>query len=536
MAKKKTGKRQRPASTPEPPLPAPAELAAEAAAADAYGGLRSPYESQEIAAALDPVRLAGLVREAKQGNARELMILAEEMEERDPHYRSVLSTRKLSIVGLDPVVEPASDAARDQELAAAVRRDVVQRPQFAQLIGDALDALGKGYSAVEIVWDTARVPWRPAAYHYRHPSWFQYDRRTGAELRLFDGGEGTALPPYKFIVHQPQLKSGLAVRGGLALAAAYVALIKSVDVAAWAAFMQVFGHPLRVGKFPKNATEQDFAVLKRAVRNMGRDLGVVIPDTMVIDVVDAVKPGSSTEHFRALAEWCDGQLSKLVLGQTATTEGTPGRLGADTAQEDVRLDIKEADADQLETTLNRDLVVPYVTLNWGAQEAYPVVRLPVPRAEDVNSLIENAAKMIDRGLPVKRSEIYAKLGLTEPEEGDAVIEPPAPPPGPAGPAHALQRYVTAAMNAAGSVPPPRRNDVEADLAELIEERDWEPIMGPLHDAVREWADRMESPEEAQRRLPELLAMLNGERFVEELAADLLRARGLGDLHFSDRTG
>ena len=526
---KKTGNR-----TPAPPATPPAaELAAAAAGADAYG-VRSPYESQEIAAALDPVRLAGLVREAKQGNARDLMVLAEEMEERDAHYRAVLSTRKLSIVGLDPVVEPASEAPGDQELAAAVRRDIVQRPEFAQLIGDALDALGKGYSAVEIMWDTARTPWRPAAYHYRHPSWFQYDRRTGAELRLFDGAEGTALPPYKFIVHQPQLKSGLAVRGGLALAAAYVALIKSVDVAAWAAFMQVFGHPLRMGRFPKNATEQDLAVLKRAVRNMGRDLGVVIPDTMVIDVVDAVKPGSSTEHFRALAEWCDGQLSKLVLGQTATTEGTPGRLGADTAQQDVRLDIKEADADQLETTLNRDLVVPYVTLNWGAQAAYPVVRLPVPRPEDINSLIENAAKMIDRGLRVKASEVYAKLGLTEPEEGDAVIEPPAAAPGP-GPAHALQRYVTAAMNAAGSAPPRRRSDVEGDLDELQEERDWEPILRPLHDAVQEWTDRMESLEEAQRRLPELLALLNGERFVEHLAADLLRARGLGDLHFSDRT-
>lgn len=519
MAKQKTqktGKRR----------PAAVELREEVAAPDAYS-VRSPYASQEIASALDPVRLASLVREAKQGDARDLMILAEEMEERDAHYRSVLSTRKLSIVGLDPVVEPASEAAGDQEIAAAVRRDIVQRPDFAALIGDALDALGKGYSVVEIMWDTTGPRWRPAAYCYRHPSWFQYDRRTGAELRLWDGAEGTALPPNKFIVHQPQLKSGLAVRGGLALAAAYVALIKSVDVAAWAAFMQVFGHPLRVGKFPKNATEKDYAVLQRAVRNMGRDLGVVIPDSMVIDVVDAVKPGSSTDHFSALAEWCDAQMSKLVLGQTATTEGTPGRLGADTAQEDVRLDIKEADADQLETTLNRDLVQPYVALNWGVQEAYPMVRLPVPRPEDINSLIENAAKMIDRGLRVKASEVYAKLGLTEPEEGDTVIEPPAT--GPAAPPRAGARYLAPA--AAGAAAAAGEFD---ELQELLDDEQWEPLLQPVHDAVAGLAAECASYAEMERRLPELLGRLDSSALVRRLAIATMQARGLGDRDFAER--
>ena len=36
--------------------------------------------------------------------------------------------------------------------------------------------------------------------------------------------------------------------------------------------------------------------------------------------------------------------------------------------------------------------------------------------------------------------------------------------------------------------------------------------------AQEWTDRMGSLEEAQRRLPELLALLNGERFVEHLAS------------------
>ena len=45
---------------------------------------------------------------------------------------------------------------------------------------------------------------------------------------------------------------------------------------------------------------------------------------------------------------------------------------------------------------------------------------------------------------------------------------------------------------------------------------------------------MGSLEEAQERLPELLQRLDSSRMVERLAADLLRARGLGDIHFADR--
>ena len=77
--------------------------------------------------------------------------------------------------------------------------------------------------------------------------------------------------------------------------------------------------------------------------------------------------------------------------------------------------------------------------------------------------------------------------------------------------------------------------VRDELDELGEAQEWEPITRPLHDAVQAWAQRMESLDEAHERLPELLLSLNSQRFVERLAADLLRARGLGGLRFDDRT-
>jgi phage gp29-like protein len=97
--------------------------------------------------------------------------LAQDMELKDPHYRSVLSTRKEAITGLEVKVISASDASKDTTLAKALERDIVHNPKanLRSLIRDMFDALTKGFSVTEIIWDTAHIPWKPAAYKFRDP-------------------------------------------------------------------------------------------------------------------------------------------------------------------------------------------------------------------------------------------------------------------------------------------------------------------------------------------------------------------------------
>ena len=67
-----------------------------------------------------------------------------------------------------------------------------------------------------------------------------------------------------------------------------------------------------------------------------------------------------------LAEWLDRQTSKAVLGQTMTTDDGSSQAQA-TVHNEVRHDILKSDARQLANTLNRDLIQPYVDLNFGPQ-------------------------------------------------------------------------------------------------------------------------------------------------------------------------
>lgn len=487
------------------------------------GTLRSPWGDDMLAETLDPSRLARLLRQARDGDAVAYLSVAQQAEERDLVYRASLHTRKMAIQGLDVQVVPGDDTPAAQDAADQVQRHLVAQQWFGDLIYDLADAIAKGYAVCELRWRTTETPWLIDGYAWRDPGWYQWDRETGSRLmlRTESGGEAP-LHAYAAAIHVARSKSGPPVRGGLALPVLYYHLIKSYTAAHWAAFVEVYGYPLRLGKYGKGATAEDKDVLERAVANIGRDIGAVIPDDMDMEIVSGVVPGSATDYFQELADWCDRQTILGVLGQTATTEGTPGRLGADTEQGRVRTDILRSDARQMSATLTRDLARPWVLLNLG-QVPPPTIALVVEAPEDVAALVEAVDKLVRLGLRVRTADVYPRLRLTPPADDDEVLAAPAPP---AAPELHTALNAQAAARAAGQ-------SGEAELDELLGAVDWEPMTANIHAAVTWLAEQAGSYEEARRRLPELLDRLDSDQVTMALADTLLRARGIGDGRFRD---
>ncbi len=400
-----------------------------------------------MAAGLTPDRLRAILRAADRGEQRDYLTLAEEMEERDPHYAAVLGVRKRAVSALKPEVEAASDAARDLDVAKAVR-ELVGGPQFPALVEDCLDALGKGFAAVEIVWRRGRR-WTPERYEWRDPRWFRWDLEDGRTLRLLDDCcagrqdccagrqdccagrqncyRGVPLAPAKWIVHVPRLRSGLPARGGLARPAAAAYLVKAYAITDWTAYAEVYGMPLRLGRYGPGATENDIETLIGAVANLGTDAAAVMPDSMRIEFQQAASgAGGGAEIFRDLAKYVDSQISKAVLGQTMTTDDGSSRAQAQ-VHDAVRGDILRSDARQLAATLNRDLVTPFVRLNFGAEVAAPRLLLPAAEPEDTEALARALQRLVPLGLPVQASVVRDRLGLPDPEEGAALLRAPAAP-------------------------------------------------------------------------------------------------------------
>jgi phage gp29-like protein len=83
------------ATTPDGEIVKTRELREEKGRAT-VSGVRSPYR-QAQAPNMRPERLARLLRQADEGSTEAFFTLASEIEERDLHYRSVLTTRKLGV-------------------------------------------------------------------------------------------------------------------------------------------------------------------------------------------------------------------------------------------------------------------------------------------------------------------------------------------------------------------------------------------------------------------------------------------------------
>lgn len=494
-------------------------------AAPSLSGVRTVWD-HVVTSGLTPYRLAALLQGAAAGDASDYLTLAEEMEERDLHYRCEIGKRRLAVASLPVTVEAASDDAKDVKLADEVRA-LVKRAGFRGLLKDLLDALGKGYSVSEIIWQRG-AKWLPTAYEWRDPRFFVFDRESRRKIRLLDAeniAEGIELAPYKFIVHLPHLKTGLPIRGGIARVAAWSYLCKNYTIKDWLAFAEVFGMPLRLGKYQSGALKEDIQILKMAVANLGSDAAAVIPESMQVEFIEAGKSAGSggANLFQVLADWLDTQVSRGILGQSATTSGTPGKLGGDEAQSEVRSDIRDDDATQLSETINRDLVRPFIDLNFGPQENYPELILRAVENEDLTVLTTALKELVPLGLKVEQSVVRDKLGLPDPAGDAELLAPPKPEPPPAistplaekEPGQAQVPGEEPKAAAANRTEPPS-TDLETVLFDWAKAQSAEAAEAMIA-AAETLLGQVDSLEQFRERLIDLLAASDPQRLGEVLA-------------------
>lgn len=464
---------------------------------------------------LTPQRLASIFKQADVGNPHAQCELFEEMEEKDLHLSSVIGTRKRALTGLEINIKaPENATAQEQKATDLVKVHIASIPDLPEKMEDILDAIGKGYSCTEIIWGICKQEAVIEDLRWREPKFFRFDQDTMSELRLLDPSyiDGKPLTPYKYIRHIHKAKSGIPVRGGIFRPCAWMYLFKNYSYKDWVQFAEVYAQPLRVGKYPSSASENEKNILLQAVANMGTDAAAIIPDSMLIEFVESAGKGSSSDLYDKLCRFCDEQVSKGVLGQTSSSDAMAGGLGSGQANlhGDVREDLKRADAKVLAGTLNRDVVRPLVDLNMGMQDRYPILSLVIEDAQDLKELSDNLTKLHALGLPIGEDFIYQEFNIPKPKRGETLIGADLKASTRLAPTSAVvanslaPTLVTTPPDATASIA--ERLDVEAQAAQdaMIEQ-----IRGLLNDAS--------SLDEFANSLPQLLGDMNTKAITEIMA-------------------
>lgn len=500
---------------------------------------------------LTPAKLQRIMGDAEMGSLIEQMELFEDMEERDAHLYAEMMKRRGALLTVDwSIVEPPAATAREKKATEFLRELYQGISDLEDTLLDMMDAVGKGFACLELEWALVDGWQLPRRITLQPPSWFMLDRETRRELRLRGRGiDGEKLWPFGWIVHVHKAKSGYLSRAGLHRVLAWPYLFKNYGVRDLAEFLEIYGLPMRVGKYPTGASEQEKAALLAAVVNLGHNAGGIMPQGMAMEFQ---KAADGTEGpFLAMVRWAEASISKAILGQTLTADaGDKGSHALGTVHNEVRLDIRKADAKQVAATLTRDLNYPLLAINFGtdiAPHRCPRFEFDVFEPEDVAAYATHYPKLAAAGVKIPVSYITKKLRIPEPVDGEETLKGPTPPaiPGAPGAAAARRPPATAPDDAADEEQDridarvrhslaTQAEPVRDALDDLVDDAlgDWQPaieqMLEPIMAEVRAAAADGATPEQLKARLAELLPQVPTDKLAETLARAAFVARLAGE--------
>ncbi|WP_028468423.1 DUF935 domain-containing protein [Neptunomonas japonica] len=381
---------------------------------------------------LTPSRLGSIMREAEQGNIIAQSDLGEDLEEKDAHIFSELQKRKLTLLTITGSVEPCRNASESEKKDAALVQELLDEiPDFEDVVTDMADAILKGFSNIELEWAQWGSSWLINAAHYRPQNWFQLHPDNRNEIRLRDNShEGAELQPFGWVKHIHRSKSGYPGRNGLTRVLAWPFLFKNYSVRDLAEFLEIYGLPLRLGKYPAGASDKEKSTLLQAVMSIGHNAGGIIPKGMEIEFQEAAKGASSP--YEAMMNWCERSQSKAILGGTLTSQadGKSSTNALGNVHNEVRQELRDSDLRQLASTITRDIVYPLWMLNGraaGDPRRHPKYVFDTSEPEDIATYSERLPGLVSLGMRIPQAWAHEKLMIPEAEKDEPILGMPQQP-------------------------------------------------------------------------------------------------------------
>jgi phage gp29-like protein len=358
----------------------------------------------------DPVLLS-------QGNGRGIRLYDEVA--RDAQAGSVLDTRYLSVAGKEWEVTPGADKKENRTVAKFVK-DTLLNCNFSTACREILQAILYGYYVLEIMWEHTERGIEINKFIGKHPRRFVFS--TDRDLRLLTPEnmvDGDPVPDRKFIRFTFG-SSDNPYGAGIGQSLWFPVWFKKHGVKFWMIFLDKFGSPTTVGKYPPGTVKEQKDQLLDAIDTIQQETGLIIPQNMAVELLEAARSGSP--GYEKMCEYMDRQMSKRVLGQNLTTEVSQGSRAASQTHDEVRHDIMKADADMLCECLNDTVIKWLVDYNFPNVSEYPKLWIRTDKDADLVDLSGRDKTLVrDIGLPVAKDYFYTTYQIPPPADGAELV-------------------------------------------------------------------------------------------------------------------
>ncbi|AAP95459.1 hypothetical protein A6046_05220 [[Haemophilus] ducreyi] len=375
---------------------------------------------------ITPAKMKSIFEEAENGDITAQHELFMDIEERDSAIFANIQTRKRAALGVDWYIRaPRNATPAEEKLVEEVDKLFYQIGNLEDLIMDCMDAVGHGFSALEIEWAFNGKLWYPNTFTHRPQSWFKWDKVDNLLLKT-PKNTGEPLREFGWVVHTHKSRSTQAARNNLFRTLAWLYMFKHYSVHDFAEFLELYGMPIRIGKYGAGATKDEKNTLKRALAEIGHNAAGIMPESMSIELHNAANGvAAGNNPFLQMIDWCEKSIARLILGQTLTS-GADGKTSTNAlgnVHNEVRRDLLVSDVKQLGQTFTQQIILPYLLINFPSIDPtrIPTFEFDTKEPADLASFADSLPKLVDIGLPIPVAWARDKLGIPEVQENEAVL-------------------------------------------------------------------------------------------------------------------
>lgn len=319
----------------------------------------------------------------------------------DTHLSSVISKRKSAI--LCSPIEFRRGGKPDDAINEQLRS-----PWFLNFLSDIMDAPMQGSTLVQFFRDP-KTGWLDYTLVPRK----HYDPVRRLLLHRQTDITGTPWDEFDDLLFIGNPRA----LGELAKAAPWV-IYKRNSTADWAQFAEIFGMPIRKYTFDPD-DEEALEQLKDEASNQGSDAAYFLPDGCNMELIESGNKSGSSELYKQLVDTCNSELSKLILGNTLTTEASEkGTQSLGTVHNKVEERLAQSDRKFVLNVLNYDMTDIFLRMGINTQGGE--FCFAEPKMIDPTTKANLFAQAKALGLQISKKQMYDELGLERPQGEDAL--------------------------------------------------------------------------------------------------------------------
>jgi phage gp29-like protein len=292
----------------------------------------------------------------------------------DPHIQAALNRLAGSVTCKDWIVAPGGEKRIDQKAADLVRSQLANLNAFDLSLKEenhssvngfdqltrAMIVSGRlnGYVCAEVMWSNRGGQTVASEIRVRDPRQFGFMRgEQGYVLRHLtreNSWTGETPPLKKILVWSYGALDGSPYGRALGEAIFWPHFFKRNIIKFNLKFLENYASPKVVGKYPRGSQTDQLATLNAAVNTIANETGISIPETMMLEYLQANASGTVDAYEKAI-RYFDEQISEVILGETGSLSQSTG--GGSRARDEVGAEsgamVAKAIADSLSSTFNR---------------------------------------------------------------------------------------------------------------------------------------------------------------------------------------